>query len=156
MNIPDFLRQEKVKFQVIPHSDTYDAQHLAQAVHVSGRLVAKTVLLRAEGGAMFVVAVLPANRCVDFERAADVLGVGEVELATEQEVAQHCLDCETGALPPFGRHYGMKTIVDDSLLEDEDITFEGNTHHEAICMKLKDYRHIEEPLVGSFAQGRVG
>ena len=47
MNIPDFLRQEKVKFEVIPHGDTYDAQHLAQAVHVSGRLVAKTVLLRA-------------------------------------------------------------------------------------------------------------
>ena len=31
-------------------------------------------------------------------------------------------------------------------------SFEGNTHHEAIRMKLKDYRHIEEPLVGSFIQ----
>jgi Ala-tRNA(Pro) deacylase len=153
MNIPDFLRQEKVKFEVIPHHDTYDAQHLAQAVHVSGRLVAKTVLLRTEGGSLFVVAVLPANRSVDFERAADVLGVDRVELATEQDVAQHCSDCETGALPPFGRHYGMKTMVDESLLEDEEITFEGNTHHEAIRMKLKDYRRIEEPLTGSFARG---
>jgi Ala-tRNA(Pro) deacylase len=150
MNIPDFLRQEKVKFEVMPHCDTYDAQHLAQAVHVSGRLVAKTVLLRTEGGKVYVVAVLPANRSVDLERAADVLGGGQVELATEQEVARHCPDCETGALPPFGRQYGMKTILDESLLEDEAIVFEGNTHHEAIRMKLSDYRHIEEPLVGSF------
>lgn len=154
MNIPDYLRQEKVKFEVIPHCDTYDAQHLAQAVHVSGRLVAKTVLLRAEGGQVYVVAVLPANRCVDLERASDVLGGGQVELATEREVTQHCPDCETGALPPFGKQYGMKTMVDESLLEDEDIVFEGNTHREAIRMKLKDYRHIEEPLVGSFIQAR--
>jgi len=152
MNIPDFLQQEKVQFQVIPHYDTYDAQHLAQSMHVSGRLVAKTVLLRAEGGHAFVVAVLPANRSVDFELAADVLGGGQVELATERDVAQHCPDCETGVLPPFGRQYGMKTLVDESLLEDEEIIFEGNTHHEAIRMKLTDYRHIEEPLVGSFAQ----
>jgi Ala-tRNA(Pro) deacylase len=151
MNIPDFLRQEKIKFELIPHCDTYDAQHLAQAVHVSGRLVAKTVLLRADGGRTFVVAVLPANRSVDLDRAAEVLGGGQVELATERELAQQCPDCETGVLPPFGRQYGMTTIVDESLLEDEEIVFEGNTHHEAIRMKLKDYRHIEEPLVGRFA-----
>ncbi|MHB0958100.1 MAG: aminoacyl-tRNA deacylase [Pirellulaceae bacterium] len=152
MNIADFLQQERVQFQVIPHYDTFDAQHLAQSMHVSGRLVAKTVLLRVEGGRTFVVAVLPANRAVDFELAAEVLGGGHVTLASEQEVVQHCPDCETGVLPPFGRQYGMKTMVDESLLEDEEIIFEGNTHHEAIRMKLADYRHIEEPLVGSFAQ----
>ena len=103
---------------------------------------------------MYVVAVLPAHRSVDLERAADVLGGGQVELATEREVTEHCPDCETEALPPFGRQYGMKTMVDESLLEDENIVFEGNSHHEAIRMKLKDYRHIEQPLVGSFAQTR--
>ena len=94
-------------------------------------------LVARRGGPAFVVAVLPANRAVDFELAADVLGGGQVELATERDVAQHCPDCETGVLSPFGRQYGMKTMVDESLLEDEEIIFEGNTHHEAIRMNSR-------------------
>ena len=61
MNISDFLRREKVKFDVISHHDTYNAQTMAQTLHVSGHHVAKTVLLRADNGAEYVVAVLPAR-----------------------------------------------------------------------------------------------
>lgn len=44
----------------------------------------------------------------------------------------------------------MKTIVEQSLADDEEIVFEGNTHHEAIRMKFEDFRRIEERLVASF------
>jgi Ala-tRNA(Pro) deacylase len=153
MNVRDYLKQKQVPFDVITHHDTYDAQHLAQSMHVSGRQVAKTVLLRTDGEDDFVVAVLPANRIVDLDLASDVLGVDYVELASERELAQHCPDCEVGVLPPFGHEYGMRTVVDVTLLEDEEIVFEGNTHHEAIRMKLDDYREIEGPVVGSFVLG---
>ena len=149
MNIADFLKQEKVKFELLLHHDTYDAQHMAQSLHIGGRHVAKTVLLRTDGGSSFIVAVLPATCSIDFELASRMLG-SRVELASEREIAENCPDCEIGALPPFGRQFGMKTMVDESLVEDEDIVFEGNTHHEAIRMKFRDFQHIEEPLVGSF------
>lgn len=152
MNVRDYLKQKQVPFEVIAHHDTYDAQHLAQSMHVSGRLVAKTVLLRTAGEGDFVVAVLPANRTVDLDQASDMLGVDHVELASERDLAQRCPDCEVGVLPPFGREYGMRTVVDATLLEDEEIVFEGNSHHEAIRMKLDDYRKVEEPLVGNFVQ----
>ena len=58
-----------------------------------------------------------------------------------------CPDCEIGALPPFGSQYGLKTVVDESLLADEHIVFEGNTHAEAIRMRLDDFRNLEHPLV---------
>ena len=123
MNVRDYLKQKQVPFDVISHHDTYDAQHLAQSMHVSGRLVAKTVLLRTEGEEDFVVAVLPANRIVDLDLVSDVLGVDYVELASERQLAQHCPDCEVGVLPPFGHEYGMRTVVDLTLLYDEVIVF---------------------------------
>lgn len=46
----------------------------------------------------------------------------------------------------------MKTLVDESLAEDERIVFEGNTHQEAIHMTFEDYRNIEQPLLGIFAR----
>ena len=152
MKVPQFLKERNVEFDVISHRDTYDAQRMAATIHVSGRDVAKTVLLRANGGYTYIVAVLPANKAIDFELASQMLGGSKIELATEIEISQRCPDCEIGALPPFGSYYGMTTMVDESLLEDEEIVFEGNTHHEAIRMKLQDFRHIEEPLVGSFAR----
>ena len=60
-------------------------------------------------------------------------------------------DCEMGTLPPFGSQYGMKTMVEESLTQDEVIVFEGNNHHEAIRMQFEDFQHIEEPLVAKFA-----
>ena len=152
MNIADFLRQEKVKFDVISHRDTFNAQTMAQTLHVSGHHVAKTVLLRVDDGEAFVVAVLPASRSIDLHLASQLLGGRQVELATEQEITAKCQDCEQGALPPFGSYYGMTTIVDASISEDDEIVFEGNTHHETIRMLFRDFRSIEKPIVGHFTQ----
>jgi Ala-tRNA(Pro) deacylase len=152
MKIADFLQGKKFRFDLIPHRDTYNAQSMAQTLHVSGHHVAKTVLLRADEGKAYVVAVLPASRSIDLQLASQLLGGRAVELATETEIAKHCTDCELGALPPFGSQYGMMTIVDASLDEDERILFEGNTHHESIRMMFQDYRQIEQPVIGHFTQ----
>lgn len=152
MNIEKFLGDRQVAFDLIPHFETHDAQRMAATLHVPGREVAKTVLLRADRGYKYVVAVLPAHKVVDLERASEMLGGTQLELATEVEIADHCPDCELGALPPFGSQYGMKTLVDESLTEDVQIVFEGNNHHEAIRMEFADFREIEEPVIGSFTK----
>lgn len=152
MRVAEFLQDQGVGFRVIDHEEVYDAQRVAQAVCIPGREVAKTVLLRADGGYVYVVAVLPATRRIDMEKAAKVLGGGRVELADEEEIARHCPDCEIGVLPPFGSQYGMQTMVDKSLCEDEEIVFEANTHREAIRMRFADFKRLEEPLVASFTR----
>ncbi len=146
-----FLSEKKVPFRLVPHAEVYDAQRLAQTLHVSGREVAKTVLLRSAASHVYVVAVLPATRHVDLTKAGRALGSGKFELANEQEIAQHCPDCETGVLPPFGSQYGMRTLMDESLLGRDEIMFEANTHREAIRMKVADYRGVEQPLTAAFA-----
>jgi Ala-tRNA(Pro) deacylase len=151
MNVVKFLEAGRYPFERVPHRATYSAQHLAHELHVPGGEVAKTVLLRANGGYTFVVAVLPASKKIDFQRASQMLGGAKLQLANEVEIAEHCPDCDFGVLPPFGSRYGMKTIVDASLAEDEDIWFQGNTHEEAIRMKFTEYRRLEQPLVAPFA-----
>jgi Ala-tRNA(Pro) deacylase len=139
---------------VLAHDDTYDSQHLAQAVHVPGRLVAKTVLVRMDHGYRFAVAVLPATHLVDLSAVGRIFGGASAELATEYEIAQHCPDCELGSLPPFGTMYDMETLLDESLLEAEQLVFEGNTHHEAIRISAVDFLRLECPMVGSFSERR--
>ncbi len=156
MSMKQFLQRRRVPFEAIEHPEAFDAQHLAQALHTPGREVAKTVLLRADHNYSQVVAVLPATHRIDFEALSTFLGGTSLELATEVEIAERCADCEFGVLPPFGSHYGAQTIVDQSLTQDEYISFESDSHTEAIRMKYSDYYDFEHPLVARFARPAQG
>jgi Ala-tRNA(Pro) deacylase len=151
-----FLQRRRVPFEVVTHPAAFDAQHLAQALHTAGREVAKTVLLRANHGFRYIVAVLPATHRIDFEMLREFLGGVHLELATEVEIAERCPDCEFGVLPPFGSHYGAETVVDEALTKDEYIWFESDSHTEAIRMKYSEYYDVEHPLVARFARPAQG
>lgn len=152
MGTKQFLQERRVPFEVVAHPVTFDAQHLAQSLHTPGREVAKTVLLRADHAYRYFVVVLPATHRIDLKKLSEFLGEAHVELATEVEIAEHCPDCEFGVLPPFGSHYGAETIVDSSLAADEYITFESESHTEAIRMRYAEFYDVEHPLVADIAR----
>jgi Ala-tRNA(Pro) deacylase len=114
--------------------------------------VAKTVLLRANGGYRYLVAVIPATKHVDLRHLGAALGGADIHLATEWEIAACAPDCEFGILPPFGSTFGAETIVDESLARHPDIFFQGDSHGEAIRMSYSDFCDIEHPLVLPIAQ----
>jgi Ala-tRNA(Pro) deacylase len=155
MNVEKYLDEHKVAFDVIRHNETFDAQRLAEVLKVPGREVAKTVLLRADRGYAYLLAVVPAPENVDLHRVGELLGGSHIELATELEVYDVCPDCEPGVVPPFGSRYGMKTLVDDTLVGDEQIVFEGNSHRDAIRMRFEDFRQLEQPFIGKLTAGRA-
>jgi Ala-tRNA(Pro) deacylase len=149
MRFEDLLVSRHIPFQRLPHRRTYTANRMAQALHVKGHEVAKTVLVKTGHGPL--LAVLPATHHIDLEELGHELGEDRVELASEEEMERLFPDCECGAVPPFGSLYQVPTIMDDSLATDETIVFEGPHHEEAIRMALRDYEAIEHPRRGHFA-----
>lgn len=149
MNVQEFIGRSGRTCELLPHPATFTAQRTAQAVHVPGDEVAKTVILRVDGEA--VMAVVPATHRIDPEKVRGLLGAEVVELADEAEFTRLFPDCELGALPPFGSQYGMKTIVDEALARDERIVIESNTLEEAIRMRYDDFAALERPLVGEIS-----
>ena len=118
-------------------------------MHKPGRLVAKAVLLNGERG--FVLAVLPSTHRIDLDRLRGCLSDPFVRLATEKEIDAVFQDCEPGALPPFGRLYGLRTLVDSSLVGIGEIILEGNLRHEELMMNYPDYEEVESPDHARFA-----
>ena len=78
-----FLDEEGVKYVTINHSTAYTAQEIAASAHIPGKELAKTVIVKLDGKMAMVV--LPATAKVDLARLREVAGVGQAELATEQE-----------------------------------------------------------------------
>jgi Ala-tRNA(Pro) deacylase len=149
MSIRDFLTSREVWFETLLHCPAPSASRRAQTAHVPGRQVAKGVLVRAGGG--YVLAVLPSTTRIDTERLSEALGGLPVALATEDEVEQVFGDCERGALPPFGRLYGVRTVVDASLAAGAEIVCVGNTRHEGLRLRYQDYEAVESPFRAHFA-----
>ncbi|MBV8075673.1 MAG: YbaK/EbsC family protein [Planctomycetaceae bacterium] len=149
MSIRDYLHDRYVWFEVFLHTPAPSATRRARSVRVSGHQVAKAVLIRS--GDRYALAVLPATCRIDLERLAQVLGGPRVRIATEDEVERVFGDCERGALPPFGRPYGLKTVVDSGLALAPVIVFVGNARHEGIRMRYRDYEAVEAPVLARIA-----
>lgn len=149
MYIRDYLQSSHVWFETLLHAPAPSATKLARVVHVPGHCVAKGVLVRVEG--TYVLAVLPATSRIDLARLGAVLSAREVEIASEDEVERVFGNCERGALPPFGRLYGLTTLVDTSLGGGSEIVFVGNSRHEGLRMRYRDYETLAAPIRARFA-----
>jgi Ala-tRNA(Pro) deacylase len=153
MRVMQFLSEQRVTFEPLVHPPAFTAQKRAKYLHVPGRQVAKTVLLRGPDG--YVLAVVPATHQVDTQALARVLG-GPVRLATDREIGEVFPDCEWGVVPPFGTLYGLPTLLDESLAPDSWITFEAHTHAEAVRLTCRDFERLERPRRLRFGKGPGG
>ena len=148
--LKEYLESHTVAYSLIPHAPTFTAQTTAEAAHVPGTELAKTVMVTVDG--QMAMAVLPASEHVDFERLAEELGVKGVLLAVESDFKDIFVGCDVGAMPPFGNLYGLDVFVDATLAEDEEIAFNAGTHTELMKMRYDDYASLVQPTVVRFAR----
>lgn len=141
----EFLDSRQIKYLVISHSVAYTAQGIAALVHLSGKKLAKTVIVKIDG--VLAMAVVPASMHVDLDLLRTAAGAGVVEVATEQEFKDAFPDCETGAMPPFGNLYDMPVYADASLAENEEITFNAGTHRELMRMGWRDLTRLVDAQI---------
>lgn len=153
MSIPrrirEYLDSQNVDYQWLPHPEAFTAQEVAHSLHVSGKRLAKTVVLDADG--QVIMAVLPASHRLSLLDLKGALEVTNLELLPEGELAVLFPDCDLGAIPPFGNLYGMDTWVDRAVAEAEHIIFTAGTHWDAVEMKYANYARLAKPRLSRFS-----
>jgi Ala-tRNA(Pro) deacylase len=146
--LKEFLDREKIKYVSIIHSTAYTAQEVAASAHITGRELAKTIIVELDG--QMAMAVLPANRKIVLQDLREVTGSDQVKFACEEEFKKQFPDCETGAMPPFGNLYGMDVYVAEALTQNDQIAFNAGSHTEVIKLTYKDFERLVQPKVVSF------
>jgi len=146
--IKKHLEENHIVFSALTHPSAQTAQGAAAVMHVSGRKLAKTVVVQA--GSQYCLAVLPASTHVQLQALSEVIGQ-PARLASEGEFASMFPDCELGAMPPLGELYGLPVYIDESLITDKEIVFNAGTHRDAVRMNLADFLQLAKPQACSFA-----
>jgi Ala-tRNA(Pro) deacylase len=149
--LKQFLDENDVKYVSISHSQAFTAMEIAEAAHLPGRELAKTVMVKLDG--VLAMVVLPAPDHVSMARLREVTGAGEVELASEEDFVGRFPGCELGAMPPFGNLWDVDVFVDQRLREDEDIAFNAGSHTELLKLSYSDFERLVSPVVGMLSDG---
>jgi Ala-tRNA(Pro) deacylase len=149
----EFLDTHNIKYIIFSHSLAYTAQGIAALTHISGKELAKTVIVRIDGD--LAMTVVPASRHVDLPLVKQAEGAREVTLASEQEFNDRFPDCEAGAMPPFGNLYGMAVYADESLTRNKQITFNAGTHRELMRMDWVDLVRLVEPRISQITKAKA-
>lgn len=145
-----YLKQNGAAFSEMKHPTAYTSQEVAAAQGVSGKQLAKVVIVKADEKP--VMLALQASALVDMKEAAKMLGAKAVRLAKEGEFADLFPDCEVGSMPPFGNLYNVPVYVDEGLASLREIVFEVGSHTETFKMKYADYARLANPQVKGFAK----
>lgn len=141
--VREHLVSQGIPYTLTEHGEIFTAQALAEVEGVSGRRVAKPVILNADGE--LVMAVLAAPDHVSMTMAKQEFDCDEVRLAREEEFGEIFGDCELGAEPPFGNLYGMPVVVDDGLTVEEELVFSAGDHRHSMRISMEDYLAATRP-----------
>lgn len=150
--LKDVLDQAKISYEIYNHPAAYTAQETAQCQHVSGKEMAKVVILKT--GESFVMAVVPANKMVSLRKVRDLLGLKEVTVAGEDEFVSIFPGCEIGAMPPFGSLFGLPVYVDPALEKQEEIFFNAGNHQQTVRLRYTDFKKLVGPIIVPLTESR--
>jgi Ala-tRNA(Pro) deacylase len=144
-----YLKQHGIRYAHSIHPPAFTAREVAAADRMPTHSVAKTVVYFGDNGNGMLV--LPADYRVDFGEVRRLLGLAEIRLAAEAELATLFPDCELGAMPPFGKLFNMPVLMDQNLATAEFMAFNAGTHRDVIHMSVADFHKLVNPLVAAFA-----
>src|SRR5258708_16478367 len=135
--VKNYLDLQHVPYQHHVHSTAFTAQQLAAAERISGTLVAKTVVVKADD--QFLMAVLPATAKVDTAALKGALNARELELATEREFQELFPDSDVGAMPPFGNLYELPVCAEESLARAAALAFNTRPPEHPLPLSNSDF-----------------
>jgi Ala-tRNA(Pro) deacylase len=141
--LKEFLDSHKVKYVSMTHSPAFTSQEIAAAAHISGKQLAKTVIVKIDG--QLAMVVLPANDQINFAKLRDAAGAADVDLASESEFKDKFSGCEVGAMPPFGNLYDMPVFASNQLGQQNHILFNAGSHSELMQVTFYDFERLVKP-----------
>ncbi len=142
-----FLKQSKVKYEVVEHRKVYTAFDSAETQDVKLTEVAKAVLLK--GKKNLYLAVLPAGNNCDF-KAVGKLVADKLSMAQEKDITSH-MKTKVGLIAPFGSLFKLPVVIDKKLLKNKKINLPAGSYTESVILNVKDYLKLENPIPGNFA-----
>lgn len=136
------LDEAHLAYEKLEHEPVFTSEEAAAVRGARMSQAAKSLLFKTKEGE-FILVVLPGDKRVDSRAMKDYLGTKSIRFATPEEVEEQ-MGCKIGSCYPFGVIADLRTLVDKSLGENEEIFFNPARHDVSIKMPYKDYEKLAQ------------
>lgn len=147
--VRELLVRERAPFGVLGPR-LAPAPGAAAASHIACRQLARVVIVR--DGDWHAMTVLPATARLDLSQLRRQTGRHGLAVMEDGTIEGQVLDCPIGAMPPFGRVFGLPVCLDRAFAEEAAIVFESGPDHEEIYMPMGAYVRVERPAIVPLAR----
>lgn len=137
------LDEAHIAYEKFDHEPVHTSEEAAAVRGVSMSQAAKALLFKTKEG-NFVLVVLPGDKRADSRKLKDYLHTKAIRFATPEEVEAQ-MGCKIGACYPLGVVAGLRTLVDQSLGQNQEIFFNPGRHDVSIKMRYTDYAAAAKP-----------
>jgi Ala-tRNA(Pro) deacylase len=139
-----FLDNKNVPYRILEHQPVFTSEQAAKIRGTSLKQGAKTLLFKTKEE--YVLVVVSGDKRVDSKKLKKMLGVKDLRFATPEEVKEK-MGCEIGACYPFGNLIEIRMIIDKSVGENEEISFNVGLHDRSVMVEYADYQRAINPEV---------
>ena len=143
--IKKLLDSNNKEYKLSEHEPVYTSEQAAKVRGADLKTGVKALVLKTQES-KFILALVAADRRVDFKKLAKHVNTKSLKLAKPDEVLKRT-NCEIGSVHPFGILHNLVTYMDSSVLENEYVEFNIGIHTKSIRMKSKDLVEVTEPEI---------
>lgn len=137
-----------LKYDWADNADAFKAQVQAIQHAMPTGCVIKPIVIRADGE--YVVCAIPSCHTLNLEQIRLQLGVQEVALASDDEIARLRAEAHEEGESPIGWLYGLPTLMDERLVDERNVTFQAGGEGSATMSFLAFFR-LAKPVIGRIA-----
>ena len=146
--ITRLLDENGIEYKIHEHEPVHHAEDAAKVRGFDLKSGVKSLVFRIEkeGFNDFILVLVSGNRRVDSKKLSQITKAKNVKLASPEEVVEKT-GCEIGSCHPFGNLTGMKTYMDDRILENKIVAFNAGLHTMSITMDPRDMVKVVNPEI---------
>ena len=142
------LDENNIKYNLLVHEGgAKTSEEVAKLRGTPLETGAKSMIIKIDDG--FISVVIEADKKFSSRPAKKFLHTDCLRFATKEELFS-LTKCIQGSIPPFGSLFGLKTYVDEKLINNKNydfISFNAGLRTKSLQIKKDDYLKIEKPIL---------
>lgn len=151
--VGDFLKKNKAKFELLEHKTVYTAFDKAATLRAKPRTIAKVLVVKIDRELAMVI--ISGGKNLDIEKLKKAVKAKKIDFVRERAIKEHFKGIDPGAVPPFGKLWGIKAFVDRGLLNQPKIIISAGSYEWSLMMAPAAFKKITPDLiVGVFSKAK--
>jgi len=150
MDLETYLKGAGVWYRFLEKPETVHTSDASRATGIELNRITKNLVCRTSDG-RFALLVVPGDRKVNLQNAAQVLCARNVQLLSFDE-AESVSGYPPGGTPSIHHKTPLQVVVDKQLLSTETIFCGGGARNRLLELRTEDVLKLAHALAGSISQ----